>query len=109
MGALNSLRYGMVYSAVANGTLRMGRRATINRMHNFILLSDPFGMAVKTRWEGPEKVMDALPMISVLILLFATVLISEIIKLKKEVRKLAKKTKHLNNDIKALKEKSSKK
>jgi hypothetical protein len=53
--------------------------------------------------------MDALPMISVLILLFATVLISEIIKLKKEVRKLAKKTKHLNNDIKALKEKSSKK
>jgi hypothetical protein len=49
MGALNSLRYGMVYSAVANGTLRMGRRATINRMHNFILLSDPFGMAVKTR------------------------------------------------------------
>ena len=31
------------------------------------------------------------------------------IKLKKEVRKLAKKTKHLNNDIKALKKKSSKK
>ena len=77
-------------------------------MHNFILFSDPVGVAVKTRWEGPEKVMDALPMISVLILLFATVLIGEIIKLKKEVRKLTKRTKHLNNEIKALKEKSSK-
>ena len=108
MGALKSLKYGMVYSAVANGTFRMGCRATVNRMHNFILFSDPVGVAVKTRWEGPEKVMDALPMISVLILLFATVLIGEIIKLKKEVRKLTKRTKHLNNEIKALKEKSSK-
>ena len=52
--------------------------------------------------------MDVLPMISVLILLFATVFIGEIIKLKKEVRKLTKRTKHLNNEIKALKEKSSK-
>tara|TARA_B110000008_G_C16751465_1_gene476837 strand:+ start:165 stop:299 length:135 start_codon:yes stop_codon:yes gene_type:complete len=44
-------------------------------------------------------------MISALTLLFAVVLISEIIKLKKEVRKITKLTKHLSNDLKNLKEK----
>tara|TARA_B110000438_G_scaffold25953_1_gene24543 strand:- start:9592 stop:9738 length:147 start_codon:yes stop_codon:yes gene_type:complete len=48
-------------------------------------------------------------MISALTLLFAVVLISEIIKLKKEVRKITKLTKYLNNDVKVLKGKSSKK
>jgi len=47
--------------------------------------------------------MDALPLISVLTLLFAMILISELIKLKKEVRKLSKLSHHLKNDVNTLK------
>ena len=53
--------------------------------------------------------MDALPLISILTLLFAMILISELIKLKKEVRKLSKLSHHLKNDVNTLKEKSSEK
>ena len=53
--------------------------------------------------------MDALPLISILTLLFAMILISELIKLKKEVRKLSKLSGHLKNDINTLKGESSEK
>ena len=47
--------------------------------------------------------MDVLPFISFLILLFALVLISEIIRLKKELRKLTRLARHMQKDIEKLK------
>ena len=47
--------------------------------------------------------MDSLPMISILVLVFAMVLLGEHMKLKKEVRRLTNLTKHLKNDIEKLK------
>ena len=43
--------------------------------------------------------MDALPLISILVLVFSMVILGEHIKLKKEVRKLRKSTKHLKKII----------
>ncbi len=47
--------------------------------------------------------MDALPLISILVLVFSMVILGEHIKLKKEVRKLQKSTKHLKKIIDDLK------
>ncbi len=47
--------------------------------------------------------MDTLPMISILVLVFAMILLGEQMKLKKEVRRLQNLTKHLKNDIEKLK------
>ena len=47
--------------------------------------------------------MDAIPLISILVLIFAVVLMSEVIKLKKETRKLSKLVGHLKKDIDILK------
>ena len=52
--------------------------------------------------------MDSLPMISILVLVFAMVLLGEHMKLKKEVRRLTNLTKHLKNDIEKLKIESNK-
>ena len=49
--------------------------------------------------------MDALPFISILVLLFAITLINEIFRLKKEVRKIGRSNKHMRKDIEKLKEK----
>ena len=43
--------------------------------------------------------MDTLPMISILVVIFAMILLGEQMKLKKEVRRLQNLTKHLKNDI----------
>ena len=43
--------------------------------------------------------MDAIPLISILVLIFAMLSVSEIMKLKKELRKLSKLTGHLKKDI----------
>ena len=48
--------------------------------------------------------MDSLPMISILVLVFALILIGEQMKLKKEVRRLQNMAKHLKNDIEKLKD-----
>ena len=53
--------------------------------------------------------MDALPIISILVLVFSFVLISEIMRLRKELRKLTKLTRHLKQDIELLKADSSEK
>ena len=47
--------------------------------------------------------MDVLPLISFLELIFALVLISEIIRQKKELRKLTRLSKHMKKDIEKLK------
>ncbi len=47
--------------------------------------------------------MDTLPMISILVVIFAMILLGEQMKLKKEVRRLQNLTKHLKNDIEKLK------
>jgi|TARA_B100000029_G_scaffold96269_1_gene86431 Sec-independent protein translocase protein TatA len=47
--------------------------------------------------------MDALPLISILVVVFAVILMGEHMKLKKEVRKLQNLTKHLKKDIEQLK------
>ena len=47
--------------------------------------------------------MDAIPLISILVLIFAMLSVSEIMKLKKELRKLSKLTGHLKKDIDILK------
>jgi len=47
--------------------------------------------------------MDAMPMISILVIVFAMVLLGEHMKLKKEVRKLGNLVKHLQKDIEQLK------
>ena len=49
--------------------------------------------------------MDSLPFISILVLVFAVVIIGEMMKLKKEVRRLAKLSQHLKDDIEKQKEK----
>ena len=49
--------------------------------------------------------MDSLPFISILVLVFAVVMISEMMKLKKEVRRLTKLSQHLKDDIEKQKEK----
>jgi len=49
--------------------------------------------------------MDVLPYISILVLLFAITLITEITRLKKEVRKISRLNKHMRLDIEKLKEK----
>ena len=49
--------------------------------------------------------MDSLPFISILVLVFTVVIIGEMIKLKKEVRRLTKLSQHLKDDIEKQKEK----
>ena len=49
--------------------------------------------------------MDVLPYISILVLLFAITLATEINRLKKEVRKIGRLNKHILLDIKKLKDK----
>ncbi|MEL1233127.1 MAG: hypothetical protein VW667_04385 [Candidatus Neomarinimicrobiota bacterium] len=49
--------------------------------------------------------MDVLPFISILVLLFAVTLVTEITRLKKEVRKISRLNKHMLLDIEKLKEK----
>ena len=49
--------------------------------------------------------MDVLPYISILVLLFAITLVTEITRLKKEVRKIGRFNKHMLLDIEKLKEK----
>ena len=49
--------------------------------------------------------MDVLPFISILVLLFALMLINVTIRLKKEVRKIGRSNKHMRKDIEKLKEK----
>ena len=46
-------------------------------------------------------------MISILVIVFAMVLLGEHMKLKKEVRKLGNQTKHLKKDIEQLKQKNN--
>ncbi|MDP6170158.1 MAG: hypothetical protein QF780_09140 [Candidatus Marinimicrobia bacterium] len=53
--------------------------------------------------------MDALPLISILLFVFAFMLISEIIRLRKELRKLTKLTRHMQQDIEKLKAGSNEK
>ena len=48
--------------------------------------------------------MDSFPFISILVLVFAFVIIGEIMKLKKEVRRLTKLSQHLKDDIEKQKE-----
>ena len=48
--------------------------------------------------------MDSLPFISILVLVFAVVMSGEMMKLKKEVRRLAKLSQHLKDDIEKQKE-----
>ena len=51
--------------------------------------------------------MDSLPFISILVLVFAVVIIGEMMKLKKEVRRLTKLSQHLTNSIEKQKEGST--
>ena len=53
--------------------------------------------------------MDVLPFISILILIFSLILISEIMKLKREIRKLKRQGKRAGLDIKHLKERINEK
>ena len=66
------------------------------------------GWQLKKDAQKEDKVwtMDAIPLISILVLIFAVVLMSEVIKLKKETRKLSKLVGHLKKDIDILKSKS---
>ena len=47
--------------------------------------------------------MDTLPFISILVILFSLILTSETIRLKKELRKLTRLTRHMQKDIDKLK------
>ena len=49
--------------------------------------------------------MDVLPYISILVLLFAITLVTEVNRLKKEVRKIVRLNKHMLLDIEKLKDK----
>tara|TARA_B100000575_G_scaffold164911_1_gene131794 strand:+ start:502 stop:663 length:162 start_codon:yes stop_codon:yes gene_type:complete len=53
--------------------------------------------------------MDVLPFISILILIFALIIVSEIMKLKREIRKLKRQGKRTVLDIKHLKERTNEK
>ena len=60
----------------------------------------------KNNQNKQEQDMDAIPIISILSLVFAMILVGEIIKMKKDVRKLAKLSNHLKKDIETLKNKN---
>ena len=47
--------------------------------------------------------MDAVPLISILVLIFSMILMGEIMKLKKELRKLSKLPGHMKKDIEQFK------
>ncbi len=66
------------------------------------------GWQLKKDAQKEDKVwtVDAIPLISILVLIFAMVLMSEVIKLKKETRKLSKLVGHLKKDINILKSES---
>ena len=53
--------------------------------------------------------MDALPLISILIVVFAFMLISETLRLRKELRRLTRLTRHMQQDIEKLKAGSNEK
>ena len=63
------------------------------------------GWQLKKDAQKEDKVwtVDAIPLISILVLIFAVVLMSEVIKLKKETRKLSKLVGYLKKDIDILK------
>ena len=63
------------------------------------------GWQLKKDAQKEDKVwtVDAIPLISILVLIFAMVLMSEVIKLKKETRKLSKLVGYLKKDIDILK------
>jgi len=46
--------------------------------------------------------LDALPIISVLVLVFAMILVNELVKVKKDVRKLSRLTRILRQDLEQL-------
>ena len=47
--------------------------------------------------------LDAVPLISILVLIFSMILMGEIMKLKKELRKLSKLTGHMKKDLEQFK------
>lgn len=47
--------------------------------------------------------MDTLPFISILVILFATLLVFETIRLKKDLRRITRLTRHMQKDIDKLK------
>ena len=51
--------------------------------------------------------LDAVPLISILVLIFSMILMGEIMKLKKELRKLSKLSGHMKRDIDNLKSDSN--
>ena len=63
------------------------------------------GLDMKKKDTLKEQQMESMPLISVLIVVFAFILLGEQIKLKKEVRKLSKLTKKLKFEIEKVKNK----
>ena len=66
------------------------------------------GWQLKKDAQKEDKVgtMDAIPLISILVLIFAVVLMTEVKKLKKETRTLSKLVGHLKKDLGILKSES---
>ena len=72
-----------------------------------ILLGWQLRQDEKKAKEKTQSSMDSLPFISILVLVFTVVIIGEIIKLKKEVRRLTKLSQHLKDDMEKQKERLS--
>ena len=98
MGALN-IGLWLVYHGLAPRPFGLGDRAFIGWHYNFILFPHTFRMATQKRWEAEITMNDALPIISILTLIFSLVLISEIFKIKKVQRKLENKMKYFQKDF----------
>ena len=75
-------------------------------MYHTLLFPGSSRLAAKKEcWERRKWLMDVLPFISILVILFAITLITETIRLKKEVRKIGRLNKHMRKDIVMLIEK----
>ena len=96
----------MAYSRVAHDESWMGGRIVGCWVcHTLLFPSSSRLAAEKGCWERRKWLMDVLPFISILVILFAITLITETIRLKKEVRKIGRLNKHMRKDIEMLKEK----
>ena len=100
----------MAYPRVAHEKSWVGGWIISFWMYHTLLFPGSSRLAAKKGcWERRKWLMDVLPFISILVILFAITLITETIRLKKEVRKIGRLNKHMRKDIEVLKEKFNEK
>ena len=89
---------------MASKPFGVGNRTIVNWNNNPLFLSPIIGVATQKGGGEMSSVNDALPIISILTLVFSMLLITEIFRLRKEQRRLNNKITYLRKDIDILKD-----